>query len=109
MRIILLLPLTACLGAAFLQLASGDNFSALLWLVATFFSALIFLPIVIRMDDKTVPIFQIFVGMILLLIFFSIIVGYDFNKVLSPAESFFSGILGGFLILSLLMAIQHGH
>jgi len=109
MRIFFLLPPLACLMIATLKLTGEDNFSAFLWLVGAFLNALIFLPIVIKMDDRTVPIFQIFVGMTLLLIFFCIIVGYDFNKVLSPAESFLFGALGGFVILGILMTIQHGY
>lgn len=80
MKRILIAPIIACLIIAIIDIFFGDGFRAFLWLAVSFLFSITLLPAVFSMDDKNVPVMQIFFTLFFFVILFAIAAFFDFKQ-----------------------------
>lgn len=104
---IIIAPIIVCLFVAIANIAFGQIFDSILWLIATFIFSVTLLPIIMNMKDQTAPIFQLFSTLIFLCVFFTIAAFLDFRQAEFPFErSLLYGLGMGLGTIAILILIK---
>lgn len=107
MRNSLYLPSAISFIIAIINLFSDNPLGAALWFLASAIFLVVFVPIIIDVDEKAVPTFQIFAILFLFLIFFFIISTIDIAKFnLGLGKSILLGFLSSLAMIAIVMVLK---
>lgn len=107
LRRIIVLPIFAFALIAISNLILGEVFYFFLWLFVMLILSFIVFPIATDMDDRAIPMFQIFTSLFLLIFTLAAAAFYDFHQAgISLIESLLFGIAVGTMIVAFLIILK---
>jgi hypothetical protein len=108
MQKILPLPIIACLFISAANFFLGQFFDGFLWIAVAFLLSLTLFPIIFNLDDKTVPILQIFSALFFLIIYFFLAAFLDFKEAgFLTEKAFLYGLSAGIGATAFLMLFRN--
>ena len=95
------------LAISLINLFSNHLFEFFLWLFATVLASLVFFPLALKVEEKDVPVYQVFGPFLLIPIFFSIFAIMDFRRIgiLTEPQAIIYGVVTGILTMVFLLLI----
>jgi hypothetical protein len=108
LRKLLFFPPLLLFAVAFFSLLGGNTFNFILWFFGGLILTFVFWPTALNMNDKIVPLLQLFIPLVMILLL-SIIVFYkDLLEIghLTAGESLGYGVLAGFGVIILIMFLK---
>jgi len=95
------------LAMSLVYLMNWHLFESLLWLFATVLISLVCFPLALKVDEKDVPVYQVFAPILLFPFFFSIFAVMDFARIdfLTDPQAIIYGVFTGVITLAALMLL----